>query len=261
MVSTAAFDLTYYILSLATVSMLFATLLFGIRLRTSKKKELSWAIVFVLISSGAIIDFIWSVSLTALSRNGGWWDTVSGGLFYQQATYSVVYLGTALVLLGLTRLLKFFWQGAPKMRGTIISLWAGYIGTVLVSCSFLFNPATYAISYSGTVAHVAEQRVFWLPAFLVFAIGAVVFSLRALVKDYSSLRCSSILLTLFFALLFLGSLRESAIIRSTSDPFIDLLIAFGPFAISACCLLASLRLLSADNLKVERVQNDTMEQK
>jgi len=243
MVSTTTFDLIYYLFTIVTILTLGTAIFLGVlRNRSTKEKSLrNLRIAVVLVSSGAIIDFAWAVLLTALSRSGGWWDSLSGGLFYQQATYSVIYAGTALVLFGITRSLQTFWESAgikTKTRASI-ALWITYLLAVVVSLVYLFNPGTYTITYSGIIAHVAEQRIFWLPAFLALAIGTAIFSIGATKIANSSMRRGSILTALFCVLLFLGSLRESNIIPSTGDPLSDLLLAFAPFAASAFCLMLS----------------------
>ncbi|HEV2389781.1 MAG TPA: hypothetical protein VGS04_03560 [Nitrososphaerales archaeon] len=87
--------------------------------------------------------------------------------------------------------------------------------------------------------HVAQQAVFWLPPFVVSVAGAVAVLFFALKLRDSAVRRHAVWFGSFFGLELIGMLRESALIPSSGDPLVDLLVAFIPFTAGGLCLLAS----------------------
>ena len=131
--------------------------------------------------------------------------------------------------------------GGGRGRGWRIFLWAAYVLSVAVAAAYLFNPATYTITTSGSGQHYAQQRVFFLPLFLTLVAGVVGLSTAAVRSRAAPLGRHLVWLDLFAGLLFIGLLREATLIPSSGVPLVDLLVAFGPFTAGGFCLLVSVR--------------------
>ena len=183
---------------------------------------------------GALVTIVETVFLIALSRN-----SAIGGFLYQQAQFSIAYIAFAIVLFGIdtTLLSNLQLDSKRTLNGLRILVWSMFFLAIGISSFYLFNPSTYTITHSGSIEHVAQQLVFWLPLFLTLIIGSSASLVVALRSDDTSLRRYAIWFALSFTLIFIGTLRESTIIPSTGDPLIDLFVAFAPFVAGSFCIL------------------------
>jgi hypothetical protein len=118
-----------------------------------------------------------------------------------------------------------------------------YAFAVGLSLVYLLNPATYTISYSGTTQHVAQQTVFWIPAFLTLSFGIVALLPAALRSQEVNVRRHAFWFVLFATLVLVGLLKEATVIPSSGDPLADLLLAFVPFTAGSLSLYQSSRML------------------
>jgi hypothetical protein len=236
------FDPTYYGLTALIVVLALAATLLSLRFGRSSadEKQRVRAKGTGLAALGFVVVFITATAFLALLRAGA-----LGGILYQQAQFSVAYVGIALMLYGVERTVTTAETSDPqpkranrerKLRGAI---WIAFAGSVVVALIYLFNPSTYTVAVSGGTQHVAQQGVFWLPAFVAFAAGVGGLPVFALMTRDATARRHAVWFGLFFVIELLGVLKESLLIPSSGDPFVDLLAAFIPFTVGGLCLLAS----------------------
>jgi hypothetical protein len=228
---TVAFDATYYALAGALAIIVGYTTILGFRIRRTlvDSTNRDRALGVGLAAIGVAVSLYVGVSMDAMAKSG-----FIGDLFYQQAHFSIFYLGFGLMLYGID--VMIFSGRHPRIRAL---MWVAYLATVAISAANLLNLATYTISYSGGMQHVAQQQVFFLPLFLVLIFGIIGMQRVASESEDRAQRWQSISFGLFASLVFVGMLREATIIPSSGDPFVDLLLAFVPFTIGSICLLIS----------------------
>jgi len=238
----AVFDPTYYGLTALIIVVALAAAVFALKSRIDLRDQVDrgQASGTGSASLGFAIVFVAATAFLALLRSG-----LIGGFLYQQAQFSVVYVGTAMMLYGVDRtVIPMADTGLRSLRAnratmSRAALWTTFGVSVFIACGYLFSPSTYSVTVSGATRHVAQQAVFWLPPFIASATGAVgvlLFSLRH--KD-ATIRRHAMWFGSFFGLQLLGMLRESTLIPSAGDPLADLLVAFIPFTAGGFCLLAS----------------------
>lgn len=164
---------------------------------------------------------------------------LTGDLLYQQVHFTIFYLGFALLLHGIEALA---WPTAASPSSRRLRwLGRGAFGlAVAVAAVYLYDPA----SYTASGHHVAQQGVFYLPLVVVLLLGATVPTAVALARpDERALRTARLWFAAFATLAFVGMLRESTLLPSSGEPMVDLLLAFGPFALGGVCLWLSARSL------------------
>lgn len=235
------FDPTYYGLTALIVVLALAASILSLRLGRSSAdgKQRVRATGTGLAALGFVVVFIAATTFLALLRAGA-----LGGILYQQAQFSVVYVGIALMLYGVERSVTTAETSdpqskRPRERNLRAAIWIAFAVSVVVALIYLFNPSTYTVNVSGGTQHVAQQGVFWLPAFVAFAAGVGGLPVFALMTRDAAARRHAIWFGLFFVIELLGILKESLVIPSSGDPFVDLLAAFIPFTVGGLCLLAS----------------------
>jgi hypothetical protein len=229
------FDLTYYGLSVVMLGTLGYTVIAGITLRPalSGQRERTEAVGVSLAALGALLTLVSGVVLTDLDRAG-----VFNDVAYQQAHFSLFYVGFAMILYGVI----------VTARRWPLLLWLGFAATILIAAAFLFNPASYTYTQSGTRIRAAQQVVFYLPLFYVTAVGVLLLPLQAarahlLHPVWFALVCAAILV---------GMLRESTLIPTLGNPELDVLAAFVPFVVGTMCLLMTVRSLAAEAMAKRR---------
>ncbi|MDA4125093.1 MAG: hypothetical protein OK438_06570 [Thaumarchaeota archaeon] len=236
------FDPTYYGLTALIIIVALTAAIFALRVRVkfNDQGQRARATGTGLAALGFAIVFVGATSFLALLRAG-----LLGGFLYQQAQFMIVYVGAAMMLYGVDRtVIPVAGIGSQSQRAGRETklravLWIAFVVSVVIAVAYLFSPSTYTVTVSGATQHVAQQGAFWLPPFVTFAAGAVglpVFALRG--KD-AAIRRHAMWFGLFFALELFGVLRESTLIPSSGDPFVDLLVAFIPFTAGGFCLIAS----------------------
>jgi hypothetical protein len=240
------FDPTYYLLALALTFVLLYTALLGLRQRKrlSATADRDKALGTSLIAIGALIANASAVSLIAMVRDG-----LIGGVLYLQAEFLLVYAGFGAVFYGIEVVLfaarasksNLRWPRSKTEPRVLLS--SSYALAVGLSLVYLLNPATYTISYSGTTQHVAQQTVFWLPAFLTLSVGIVALLPFALKSKEVNVRRHAFWFVLFATLVLVGLLKEATVIPSSGDPLTDLLLAFVPFTVGSLSLYQSSRTL------------------
>jgi hypothetical protein len=236
------FDPTYYGLTALIVVLALAATLLSLRLgrRSADEKQRVRATGTGIAALGFVVVFIATTTFLALLRAGA-----LGGILYQQAQFSVAYVGIALMLYGVERAVTTAETSDPqpnranRERKLRAAIWIAFAVSVVVAFVYLFNPSTYTVTESGGTQHVAQQGIFWLPAFVAFAAGVGGLPVLALVTRDATARRHAIWFGLFFVIELLGILKESLLIPSSGDPFVDLLAAFIPFTVGGLCLLAS----------------------
>ena len=238
------FDPTYYGLTALVIIVALSGAIFDLRIRNkfTNQRQRSRATGTGLAALGFAIVFIGATSFLALLRAG-----ILGGFVYQQAQFLVVYVGAAMMLYGVDRtVISTEEVGSQPQRANRetklrTALWIAFVVSILIAVAYLFNPSTYTVTVSGATQNAAQQGVFWLPPFVTFAAGAVGLPVFALGHKDATVRRHAVWFGLFFVLELLGILRESTLIPSAGDPFVDLLVAFIPFTAGGFCLFASAR--------------------
>jgi hypothetical protein len=238
---TFLFDSLYYSLSVTMILVLIVATILGLKIRSgiTDANNRRIALGTSLAALGALIIIAETVPLLAMYR-----DSLLGGFLYQQLQFSIAYIGLGIVLYGIDITLLSKMQIGVKHSWLRIFVLSIFFLALAFSSSHLFNPSTYAVTYSGSVEHAAQQLVFWLPMFLTLIVGATAASVVFIRTSGTPLRPYAIWFALFFALILVGALRESTIIPSFGDPFTDLLVAFTPFVAGSFCILMSARSLS-----------------
>ena len=252
MIQTSVFDSIYYLLvaGLTIVLSCAAVLSFSTKYSRTDSGDRSLALGVCLAAVGLTIALVGSVALTALSRGGGFWDSVDGGLFYQRATFTASYVGMGIVLYGthsitISRPKSLFFPTLTARQIEIL-LWGAFLLSVAFSSISLFNSASYLITKSGSIYHVAQQKVFWLPIFVTLVLSVTIsLSIALNSKERNPHRRGLIWFGLAIVFVQIGLLRESLILPSSGDPLEDLLIVFIPSSIGGILLLQSARVFSS----------------
>ena len=171
----------------------------------------------------------------------------TGDLFYQQVHFTAFYLGFALVLWAADLITSDDRRAdqalatATTWRWVRFGLWAAYAVSVAIALAKLLTAG------NGTPGHdqrVPQQVVFFLPVFCSLAIGAIVpLALALRTPDRGWRRRVLVWFGAFAALSFAGMLREATIIPST-EPLVDVVVAFGPFTAGTICLYMSCRAIA-----------------
>jgi hypothetical protein len=237
-----AFEAIYYLLT-AMIAIVLVTVT-GLSIiaerRTSSSIFRKDALGIGLAAIGATVSILGGVSLDTLAKSGS-----INGLFYQQSHFLIFYGGFALIFYGLTRMLlgatvSLFLEKKKQLRQRfLILLWSSFVSTVIVSSVYLLNPSTYTIIYSGGSLHVAQQQIFFLPLIFTCVLGSLAVPLGMIGKEGQFPRKMALWFGVFSIFTLIGVLREATLIPSSGNPLIDLLVAFGPFAIASLCLLFS----------------------
>jgi hypothetical protein len=112
---------------------------------------------------------------------------------------------------------------------------------VMIALAYLFDPGTYTVTTIAGTRHVAQEPVFWLPAFVTMLVGLVslpIATARTGAVDPTERRQARLVASCF-GLCILGSMKESNFIPSLGDPLLDMLLAFVPYTAASLCLLLS----------------------
>jgi hypothetical protein len=223
------FDLTYYGLSVLMLGMLGYTAVAGFVLRhqLASPPARTEAVGVSLAALGALLTLVSGVVFTELDRAG-----LIGDVLYQQAHFSLFYVGFGLILYGVM---------AIGRRWRVV-LWAGFAAALVIAAAFLFNPSSYTFTASGTHVHAVQLVVFYLTLFVVTVAGVFLLPFRA-----ARSRAHPVWFALFCAAILMGLLRESTILPTLGDPELDVLIAFVPFALGSFFLLMTGRALAAES--------------
>jgi hypothetical protein len=223
------FELTYYGLAALMLGMLGYTAIAGVALRQAliSPQSRNEAVGVSLAALGALLTLVSGVVVTDLDRAG-----LVNDLLYQQAHFSLFYVGFGLILYGVV---------ATARRWRLV-LWAGFAAAIAIAAASLFNPSSYTFTQSGSHVNAVQQVVFYLPLFCVTAAGVFILPFRA-----TRPRQHLVWFALFCAAILVGLLRESTIIPTLGDPELDVLMAFVPFALGSLCLLMMVRSLAAES--------------
>jgi hypothetical protein len=235
MVSTLIFDATYYVLAFCMIALLSATIILP---RFSRIKESKIAAGTAYLALGALITLVGSVILIAITRSSS-----INGFLYQQLQFSTAYVGFAVFIFGVDRVLLSNQFTGSTLRRSRILMYGSYFLSVAFSSLFLFNPATYKVTIVGSQEHVAQQTVFWYPLFFTLGLCALIAFYISSSKNGTTPRNYATWIGLCCSVILLGTLRESTIIPSSGDPYTDLLIAFLPFVAGSFCILMGVRSL------------------
>ncbi len=240
--ATTIFDLTYYLLAIIITLLLAYSFFLGLRIRqaVTGRSGRSRALGMSLVALGTAISVLVGVSFDILAKNA-----ILSELVYQQAHFSVFYVGFALVLFGFLAALfaareEVLPSGSQRGVNRLqIFLWMLYILCVVVAAVSLFNPASYTVITSSGL-HYVQRPIFFLPLFATLAVGIVGLSFAAARSRDPRLRRHLAWLDVFAVFAFIGLLREATLIPASGIPLVDLLVAYGPFTIASFCLLVSL---------------------
>lgn len=241
----SSFDLIYYTLAATIVLALGYTVLVGFKIRLTLIDKLRRDQIYglSLAALGMGVSVIGGVLLTDLSRGGRLND-----VFYQQARFSISYIGAALILYGIdsavsaARLTDPFLRDERRWVLVRITVWTLFGAAIVIAAFYLFNSHTYTYTYSGNRQNAVQQQVFYLPLFAANLAGVVLALLSLRSKD-PFLRRHLIWVSLFPAFVVVGLLREAMIIPVLGNPLIDMLVAFIPFTLAAISLCVAVRSL------------------
>jgi vacuolar-type H+-ATPase subunit I/STV1 len=238
--ATRIFDFTYYALAIIITLLLAYSFFLGLRIRQAAtgRNGRNRALGMSLVASGTAISVLVGVSFDILAKRA-----IINDLLYQQAHFSVFYVGFALVLFGfLATLFTPRREASPsdRRRGNRLQilLWALYILAVASAVVSLYNPASFTVITSSGL-HYVQKPIFFLPLFVTLTMGLVGVSLVAVRSSDSRLQAHLVWLDLFTVLVLIGLLREATLIPTSGIPLVDLLLAFGPFTLASFCLLIS----------------------
>jgi len=236
------FDPTLYALTalIGLVAILTAIICVRTRGMLSDQGQRSRAIGTGMSALGYSIVLVAAISLLTLMRDG-----VVSGFIYLQAEFIVAYLASAMILYGVDKTV-FPMKGSASRPSNArreirarAAIWAAFFVSVGIALAYLLNPSTYTVTSTGLVQHVAQQGVFWLPAFFTVVVGALTVPVFAVRRSDGATRRHAIYLSLFFFLVPIGMSKESNLIPSLGDPLLDMLVAFVPFTAASFCLLLS----------------------
>jgi hypothetical protein len=236
----AIFDPTLYALTAVVVVVAALTTLLCISARNTfaDQRQKSRVLGTGVCALGYAVVIIAAIVLLTLMR-----ADVVNGFVYLQAEFGVAYVACAMILYGVDKAVFPMKELANQLSdarrefGVRAAIWASFLVTLGIALAFLLNTSTYTVSSTGSVQHVAQQGIFWLPAFFVVAVGAVSVPASAVRHSQGAIRRQAIYLALFFLLVPIGMSKESNLIPSLGDPLLDMLVAFVPFTAASSCLL------------------------
>ena len=253
--STFWYDSLYYGVCVAMAGLLLVTLVqsLGVYRSSDEPVRRGYALGILAAALGTELAFMAGVSLNAIR-------SATGDLFYQEVHFAVDYVGFALITFGVIVVLDAARAGdARKLPAWIwpsvpLVLWLAYAGATAVATSALLAARPSSLASAGSQAHVSQQVVYFLPIFETTAIGAMIL-LGLVVLDVVSgwRRQSTIALGLFAGLAFVGFLRESTIIPSSGEPYLDLFMAFGPFILAVVSLFLGARFIERERVAAGQV--------
>ncbi len=229
------YDLTYYGLAGGLAVVLVATAGGTLVRRRDMTDRWSRAAALGVSSAalGTLLPLVVGVSLNAVA-------SITGDLFYQQAHFLLFYLGFGLVLYGIDRVAAA--NMAIVASPLRVFAWGAFAASVAFAGYFLLDQSTYTVAQADGRERVAQQGVFFLPLFTVLLIGAVGLPAVALVsRARGAARRQLFWFGAYAGLAFLGMLREATVTPSSGEPFVDLLVAFGPFTLAGICLYLASR--------------------
>ena len=162
-------DIIYYGLSVIMLLLFIYTILIGFSLRKRiidylPRKRASGIILFAL---GATITLLSGIILLLVDR-----DRIITDLQYQMLQYSIFYVSMGLILFGTDSVTI----AARNPGSTDALIWNRlrigigilFIVSIIIACSFLFNPGTYTITQVGSRTIAAQQQVFFSSAHFCF---------------------------------------------------------------------------------------------
>lgn len=249
-------DLIYYGLSVIMLLVFIYTMLIGFSLR---KRIIDYlprkrALGIILFALGATITLLSGIILLLADR-----DRIITDLQYQMLQYSIFYVAMGLILFGTDSITI----AARNPGSTDALIWKRlrigigilFIVSIIIACSFLFNPGTYTITQVGSRTIAAQQQVFFLPLIFALAVSAIVPAILS--RNAKSVKTKDHLIWFALASMFvlIGLIREGKFIPSSGNQIIDNLIVFVPFTISACCLFISARIIRTDGIGIRTKSN------
>jgi len=243
------FDPTLYVLTgvIASVAVLTAIFCLVARNKFADQRQRSRVTGTGVSALGYALVIVAAITLLTLMR-----ASVLGGFLYLQAEFVVAYLACAMILFGVDQIVFPIGESPGKPTnphgeiGARAAIWASFLVCVGIALAYLLNASTYTVSSTGPVHHVAQQEVFWLPAFFVVVLGALTVPVFAIRHSQGAIRRQAVFVALFFLLVPIGMLKESNLIPSLGDPLLDMLVAFVPFTAASFCLLLGATRLRPD---------------
>ncbi len=240
--AAAAYDVAYgglyYSLSAATITLLFCAIFMLLRRRAKAidRTNRNQTIGICLAALGFVLIILFGVILDTLTKSGFISD-----LLFQQIHFPIFYLGGALILFGIDSSIVTVQQSKLfTKKHTANQLrtfqWGIFVLTIAVSIFYLLTLSV------GSTGHVAQQPILFLPIIFVILVGMIELPIMSFMSK-GFLRKHFVWFSLTIFLIFIGALREATIIPSTGEPWIDLLVAFGPFTVASFCLLMAARSL------------------
>jgi hypothetical protein len=240
------FDPTYYALTALVLVLSSSSFFIALRNRgkfVDSRKE-GAALGIGLIALGFSVIFLIAFILLALFRIGS-----LGGFLYLQMEFILVYAGCTLVIFGVSKgMFSHRELDTPTHRRSFdietmvrSAPWLAFVFSVGIALIYLFNPQTYTVTVVGGIRHVAQETIFWLPPFVTILVGALSALILTIKETERTIRVAMTWLELFFVSEIVGLLKESNLIRSFGDPYVDLLAAYVPFTLGSIFLLMSAR--------------------
>jgi hypothetical protein len=171
---------------------------------------------------------------------------------FQQARFALFYIGFALNTLGLetvaepTQARSQLPSYLKPTRVTSSLIWVLFLATLAISGFYLVNPNTFIINQYG---YQIQLQIYWLPMLTISVIGAIFLFLLAIMVKHNSERGHLLWIGAYFAMIFIGLLRESLILPSLGDPLSDMLVAYVPFTLGSICLGIGARTLLNNSIK------------
>lgn len=236
-------DLVYYSFSGILCMALIYVVVWELKMRhsTSVLFFRLWSLGLILTSCGGLITV-----LSALLLNEAAWDGIITYLQYQMIHFSIFYVAMGLILYGTNAVALA--TNSPRTENresdwNKLRLGIGilFIISIVVACSFLYNPGTYQITRVGSRVLAAQQQVFFLPLIFTLIVSAIVPIILVRGKKDAKLRGYLLWYASCSIFTLVGLLRESTIIPSSGNQVIDNLIVFLPLTIGGLCLLMSAR--------------------
>ncbi|MDD5371551.1 MAG: hypothetical protein PHQ40_20930 [Anaerolineaceae bacterium] len=171
---------------------------------------------------------------------------LKGSIYYQQITFACYYIGFALITFALNAMVGVTQETNPlpkylsNVRVTSLVVWALFLGTLVVSGFYLFNPKSFVFNQYG----VQIQRVvYWMPMFTTTFAGAILSYLLASQIKEKGEKKYLFWICACFILLLIGMLGEWSTLPDWGNPITNLLVIFVPFVLACLCLCFGVRVL------------------
>ena len=236
------FDPIYYVSGALILGALGYSTVAGLNLYKASPLQIfrKRALAVLLLALGMIIVVLVGFVGNALLKRS---------IYYQQITFVFYYIGFTLITFSLNSTVGIIQETYPlpkylsNARVFHLVVWSLFLGTLVMSGFYLFNPKTFVFNQYG----VQIQRVvYWIPILTTTIAGAILlYLLASRVKEMGEQRYL-FWICAYYILLLIGLLGESSILPDWGNPMTNLFAIFVPFVMASFCLVFGTRVLLKD---------------